>query len=92
MDFIAIGDTIVIEPESESKTAAGIYVQKSVEGDDLQTGSVVAVGKGRFSEALGFLGSEFKEGDKVMCQFARKFTYKGKIYLLVSESDVKLKL
>jgi chaperonin GroES len=80
-----IGDRVVVEPApAEEKTASGIYIPDTAK-EKPQRGVIVAVGNGKTDEPL-----TVKVGDEVLYgKYAgTEFTYEGKEYLIMRESDI----
>lgn len=80
-----IGDRVVIEPApAEEKTASGIYIPDTAK-EKPQSGKVVAAGTGKPDEPM-----TVKVGDQVLYgkYSGTEFTYEGKEYLIMRESDI----
>lgn len=80
-----IGDRVVVEPApAEEKTASGIYIPDTAK-EKPQRGVIVAVGNGKTDEPM-----TVKVGDEVLYgKYAgTEFTYEGKEYLIMRESDI----
>lgn len=80
-----IGDRVVVEPApAEEKTASGIYIPDTAK-EKPQRGMIVAVGNGKTDEPM-----TVKVGDEVLYgKYAgTEFTYEGKEYLIMRESDI----
>lgn len=80
-----IGDRVVIEPApAEEKTASGIYIPDTAK-EKPQSGKVVAAGTGKVDEPM-----TVKVGDQVLYgkYSGTEFTYEGKEYLIMRESDI----
>ncbi len=86
-----LGDRVLLKVlEAESKTKGGIVLPDTAK-EKPQEGEVVAVGKGKASEAGKVVPLEVKAGDKVL--FAKYSgtevtTKKGEEYLIVKEEDI----
>jgi len=86
-----LGDRVLLKVlEAESKTKGGIVLPDTAK-EKPQEGEVVAVGKGKISEAGKLKSPEVKVGDRVL--FAKytgtEVTTKvGEEYLIVREEDI----
>ena len=91
MNFIPLGDRIIIKPlEPEAKTKGGIVLPDTVK-EKPQEGKVVAVGKGKMLENGTLQKPEVKEGDVVLYgkYSGTEVTAKnGEEYLIVREEDI----
>ena len=80
-----LADRVIIEPAvAEEKTAGGIIIPDTAK-EKPQRGTVVAVGPGKKDEPL-----TVKVDDQVLyAKYAgTEFTYEGKNYLIMRESDI----
>lgn len=80
-----IADRVVVEAApAEEKTASGIYIPDTAK-EKPQSGTVVAVGKGKVDEPM-----TVKVGDQVIYgkYSGTEITYEGKEYLIMKESDI----
>jgi len=91
MNFIPLGDRIIIQPlEAESKTKGGIVLPDTVK-EKPQEGKIVAVGKGKTLEDGGVQKPEVKVGDVVLYgkYSGTEVTSKdGDQFLIVREEDI----
>jgi chaperonin GroES len=90
MKLKPLSDRVVIEPlEAEEKTSGGIYLPDTAK-EKPQMGKIVAVGKGKLTDAGELLKLEVKVGDKVLYgkYSGTDVTIDGKDYLIVRESDI----
>jgi chaperonin GroES len=80
-----LADRVIIEPDvAEEKTAGGIIIPDTAK-EKPQRGTVVATGPGKKDEPL-----TVKIDDQVLyAKYAgTEFTYEGKNYLIMRESDI----
>ncbi|HEX7366729.1 MAG TPA: co-chaperone GroES [Pelobium sp.] len=85
MNIKPIADRVVVEAApAEEKTASGIYIPDTAK-EKPQSGTVVAVGKGKVDEPM-----TVKVGDQVIYgkYSGTEITYEGKEYLIMKESDI----
>ncbi len=91
MNFLPLGDRVVIKPlEAESKTKGGIVLPDTVK-EKPQEGKVVAVGKGKLLDSGTVQKPEVKEGDIVLYgkySGTEVSTKDGEQYLIVREEDI----
>jgi len=81
-----ISDRVVVLPDEQvEQTVEGILTSHTKQGEDRRiTGTVIAVGKGRYGESGELIPMESKVGDKVILG---KFT--GNDYLIDSELTIE---
>lgn len=80
-----IGDRVVVEPApAEEKTASGIFIPDTAK-EKPQRGKIVAAGAGKVDEPM-----TVNVGDEVLYgkYSGTEFTYEGKEYLIMRESDI----
>ncbi|MDD5449947.1 MAG: co-chaperone GroES [Candidatus Omnitrophica bacterium] len=85
-----LGDRVLIKPlEAQEKTKGGIVLPDTAK-EKPQEGKVIAVGKGRVSEAGKITPLEVKAGDKVLYgkYSGTEITVEGDEYLIVKEDDI----
>lgn len=91
MNIQPLGDRVVIEPlEAEGKTKGGIVLPDTAK-EKPQEGKVVAVGKGKVSEAGQLQPLEVKAGDRVLYgkySGTEITTKEGKELLIMKEDDI----
>ncbi len=80
-----LADRVIVEPAiAEEKTAGGIIIPDTAK-EKPQRGTIVAVGPGKKDEPL-----TVKVGDEVLyAKYAgTEFSYEGKNFLIMRESDI----
>jgi len=86
-----LGDKILVKrDEKVEKTESGLFLPESAK-DTPKTGSVTAIGQGRFNEKTGdYLPFSVKEGDRVLFSSYAGTEVKidGTEMLLMSESEI----
>jgi chaperonin GroES len=66
-----LADRVLIEKEEvQTKTAGGIIIPETAQGDDTKIGTVVSVGPGIYTNDGVLIPMTVKVGDKVMMPFA----------------------
>ncbi|CAM3872865.1 MULTISPECIES: co-chaperone GroES [Tsukamurella] len=85
-----LDDKILVKAtEAETTTASGLVIPDTAK-EKPQTGTVVAVGEGRVTEAGNRVPTGISEGDTVL--FSKyggtEFVYGGEEYLVLSSRDV----
>ncbi len=66
-----LADRVLIEKEEvQTKTAGGIIIPETAQGDDTKIGTVVSVGPGVYTNDGVLIPMTVKVGDKVMMPFA----------------------
>lgn len=89
MNIKLLGDKVLVEVQTETKTASGLEVVQSDDQRSFKQGTVVAVGPGRFVPETGInYELSVKVGDKVLFNFGQEITLEGKSYMLMAESDI----
>lgn len=89
-----LGDRILVKPsekEGEKKLASGIIIPDTVDKEKLLTGTVVAVGPGKYDNGAR-VPMEVSVGDQVMFKkpWDEPFKFEGEQYYVISESDISL--
>ena len=92
MNFKPLGDYVLVKPAvKEEKTASGILLPGTAQRERPQTGTVVAVGQGKYDENGNLIPMEVELGDEVM--FAKfmgdVLKINGTEYLIISERDIQ---
>ncbi|HQP91557.1 MAG TPA: co-chaperone GroES [Candidatus Omnitrophota bacterium] len=91
MNFMPLGDRVIIKPlEPETKTKGGIVLPDTVK-EKPQEGKVVAVGKGKVLDNGTLSKMEVKEGDTVLYgkySGTEVTTKDGEELLIVREEDI----
>lgn len=80
-----LADRVLVEPkEAETMTAGGLYIPDTAK-EKPQQGVVIAAGPGKADEPM-----EVKTGDVVIYgKYAgTEFSYEGKKYLIMKQSDI----
>jgi len=66
-----LADRVLIEKEEvQTKTAGGIIIPETAQGDDTKIGTVVSVGTGIYTNDGVLIPMTVKVGDKVMMPYA----------------------
>jgi len=81
---------VVEAAPAETKTASGLYIPETAQ-EKPQHGTVVAVGPGKHADLTGnLIPMTIKVGDKVVYgkYGGQEFSWEGKEYLIMRESDV----
>ena len=92
MKFKPLGDYVLIEPvRKEEKTASGILLPGTAQRERPQTGTIVAVGQGKYSENGSLIPLEVAIGDEVMFSkyVGTELKMNGNEYLIISERDIQ---
>ena len=91
MNVQPLGDRVVVKPlEAESKTKGGILLPDTAK-EKPQEGKVVAVGKGKYSNAGTLQPLEVKAGDRVLYgkySGSEITTKEGEELLIMREEDI----
>ena len=90
MKLKPLSDRVVVKPEeAEEKTASGIILPDTAK-EKPQLGKVVAVGKGKISDAGNVIKMDVKVNDKVLYgkYSGTEITFKGDELLIMRESDI----
>ena len=90
MKLKPLSDRVVVKPqEVEEKTASGIILPDTAK-EKPQLGQVVAVGKGKISDAGNLIKMDVKVNDKVLYgkYSGTEITFKGDELLIMRESDI----
>lgn len=90
-----LGDRVVVRPSDmggEKTLASGIIIPETVEKEKLLTGTVVAVGPGKYTDTGMRLPMEVAVGDGVLFKkpWDEPFKIDGVEYYVLSESDISL--
>lgn len=90
-----LGDRVVVRPSEkggEKKLASGIIIPETVEKEKLLTGTVVAIGPGKYTEAGTRIPMEVAVGDVVLFKkpWDEPFKLDGVEHYVLSESDISL--
>ena len=89
MDKIKLlGEKVLVEVESQSKTAGGLVVAESGEAVAFRQGKVVAVGPGKIFDNGTMKEMEVLVEDTVLFNYGQEVTLDGKKYWLTSETDI----
>jgi chaperonin GroES len=93
--FTPLGDRVVVKPTeagAEKKLASGIIIPESANKEKLLTGTVVATGAGRLTDAGTRLPLEVTVGDTVVFKkpWDEPLKLDGVEYYVLSESDISL--
>ena len=90
MKLKPLSDRVVVKPEeAEEKTASGIILPDTAK-EKPQLGKVVAVGKGKVSDAGNVIIMDIKVNDKVLYgkYSGTEITFEGNELLIMRESDI----
>ena len=90
MKLKPLSDRVVVKPEeAEEKTASGIILPDTAK-EKPQSGKIVAVGKGKISDAGNVIKMDVKVNDKVLYgkYSGTEITFKGDELLIMRESDI----
>ena len=90
-----LGDRVLVKPdekEGEKKLASGLIIPASADKEKLFTGTVVAVGAGKRSDAGARVPMDVKPGDVVVFKkpWDEPLKIDGEDYFVLSESDISL--
>lgn len=90
-----LGDRVVVRPSDiggEKKLASGLIIPETVDKEKLLTGTVVAVGAGRYTPEGTRQPMEVALGDVVLFKkpWDEPFKLDGVEYYVLSESDISL--
>lgn len=98
MNIKLLGNRVLVEvgETGEIKTNSGLLVAKKREPGEIMSGVVKYAGNAKIDSTGaiqrmsngGVLKLEVEKGDKVFFEFGREFLVDGKMYYLVSESDI----
>lgn len=91
MNMQPLGDRVVVKPlEAESKTRGGILLPDTAK-EKPQEGKVIAVGKGKYSDAGSLQPLEVKIGDRILYgkySGSEITTKEGEELLIMREEDI----
>ena len=90
MNFRPLHDRVLVRRlDTEEKTAGGIIIPDTAQ-EKPQQGTIAATGPGKVSDAGKAVAMEVKKGDKVLYgkYSGTEFSYEGKDYLIMRESDI----
>ena len=90
MNLKPLGDRVIIkQDEAESTTASGLFLATEAK-EKPQTGTVLAVGEGRYDINGNLMPVPVKEGDKVIYgKFGgTEITVDGEEYLILRADDI----
>tara|TARA_B100001750_G_C14947925_1_gene322086 strand:- start:159 stop:443 length:285 start_codon:yes stop_codon:yes gene_type:complete len=90
MKLKPLSDRVVVKPEeAEEKTASGIILPDTAK-EKPQLGKVVAVGKGKISDAGNTIKMDVKINDKVLYgkYSGTEIAFEGDELLIMRESDI----
>ena len=90
MKLKPLSDRVVVKPEeAEEKTASGIILPDTAK-EKPQLGKVVAVGKGKITDAGNKIKMDVKVNDKVLYgkYSGTEITFEGDELLIMRESDI----
>lgn len=90
-----LGDRVVVKPSDmggEKKLASGIIIPETVDKEKLITGTVEAVGSGKYTETGTRVPMEVVVGDVVLFKkpWDEPFKLDGVEYYVLGESDISL--
>ncbi len=88
--IIPVADRVLLRviDETVAKTASGIYIPETVEGDKgAKRATVVAVGEGRYENGKR-IPVAVKVGDTVLFQWGDIIEFGGEKYFLVRENEI----
>ena len=85
-----LGDRVIIEVQEEVEQTAGSFLLTSASKEKSQTGSIIAVGEGRFLPNGERISLEVEVGQTVMFEkyAGQEVKYDGKDYLIVHEKEI----
>lgn len=86
-----IGGYILVKPhEEEEKTASGLIVQTSGQGEKPQKGEIVSLGTGKLDSNGKEIAWNVKKGDVVLFKkySPEEFEIDGENYLIMQEADI----
>ena len=85
-----LGDRVIIEVQEEVEQTAGSFLLTSASKEKSQTGSIIAVGEGRFLPNGARISLAVEVGQTVMFEkyAGQEVKYDGKDYLIVHEKDI----
>jgi chaperonin GroES len=90
MNIKPLSDRVVVKPqEAEEKTASGIILPDTAK-EKPQTGTIVAIGSGKISDAGETMKMTVKKGDTVLYgkYSGTEITIEGDEVLIMRESDI----
>ena len=90
MKLKPLSDRVVVKPEpAEEKTSSGIILPDTAK-EKPQLGKIVAVGKGKISDAGNIIKMDVKVNDKVLYgkYSGTEITFEGNELLIMRESDI----
>ena len=87
-----LGDRVLVEYQTQQKTIGGIIIPDTARTGDIKTATVVAVGRGLYTNNGSLIPMEVKVGDKVMLpsgeMSVQKVKLEDKDYFLCREMDL----
>ena len=83
-------DRVVVEAMAADETTASGIILPDTAQEKPQQGTIAATGPGKVSDAGKAVAMEVKKGDKVLYgkYSGTEFSYEGKDYLIMRESDI----
>ena len=85
-----LADRVVVEPAPAEEVSSGGIILPDTAQEKPQQGKIAATGPGKVSDAGKAVAMEVKKGDKVLYgkYSGTEFSYEGKDYLIMRESDI----
>ena len=90
MNIKPLSDRVLVEPAAAEEMSSGGIILPDTAQEKPQQGTVAATGPGKVSDAGTTVAMEVKKGDKVLYgkYSGTEFSYEGKDYLIMRESDI----
>ena len=85
-----LADRVMVEPAPAEEVSSGGIILPDTAQEKPQQGTVAATGHGKVSDSGTAVAMEVKKGDKVLYgkYSGTEFSYEGKDYLIMRESDI----
>ena len=85
-----LADRVVVEPAPAEEGSSGGIILPDTAQEKPQQGTVAATGPGKVSDSGSKVAMELKKGDKVLYgkYSGTEFSFEGKEYLIMRESDI----
>lgn len=85
-----IGGNILVQPETEEKTASGIVLPDTVDKEKPQKGKIIALGSGKLNDKGEKIPFNVKKGDVVLFKkySPDEVEVDGQEYLIMDEDDI----
>ena len=85
-----LADRVVVEPAPAEEVSSGGIILPDTAQEKPQQGTVAATGPGKVSDSGKAVAMEVKKGDKVLYgkDSGTEFSFEGKDYLIMRESDI----